>query len=124
MMFMNKTVLVIDDNSDIRESLGLILTMWGHNVEFAQSGTEGLRRAYEMKPDIALIDIGLPELNGYDVAREIRGIETAWAKAVTLVALTGYGRETDRDQALQAGFDCHLVKPIDPEALASRLQLG
>ena len=119
-----KRVLVVDDNSDIRESLGLILTMWGHNVEFAQSGTEGLRRAYEMKPDIALIDIGLPELNGYDVAREIRGTETAWAKAVTLVALTGYGRETDRDQALQAGFDCHLVKPIDPEALASRLQLG
>jgi signal transduction histidine kinase/ActR/RegA family two-component response regulator len=116
-----KRVLVVEDNPDIRESLGLILEMWGHNAEFAETGAEGLRRACDSKPDVALIDIGLPELNGYDVARGIREANSAWAKDVKLVALTGYGRDSDRERALEAGFDSHLVKPIDLEVLAKTL---
>ena len=118
-----KRVLVIEDNADIRESLGMLLRMWGHGVEFAATGPDGLRRACDGEPDIALIDIGLPGLNGYEVARHIRSRDTAWAKKVTLVALTGYGRDTDREDALKAGFDCHLVKPIEPEVLAKTLKL-
>jgi CheY-like chemotaxis protein len=108
----------VEDSIDIRESLGLILRMWGHHVELAQDGAQGLERARETRPDIALIDIGLPELNGYEVARAIRGDGDPWARSVTLVALTGYGRDADRRRALDAGFDLHLVKPIDPEVLA------
>ncbi|MGZ5092781.1 MAG: ATP-binding protein [Burkholderiales bacterium] len=118
-----KRVLVIDDNADIRESLGMLLKMWGHGVHFADSGPDGLKRAGDVRPDIALIDIGLPGLSGYDVARNIRACTDAWARAVTLVALTGYGRDADREEALNAGFDCHLVKPIDPDVLARTLNL-
>jgi CheY-like chemotaxis protein len=101
----------------------MLLKMWGHGVHFAESGPDGLKRASDMRPDIALIDIGLPGLSGYDVARHIRARSDAWARAVTLVALTGYGRDADREEALNAGFDCHLVKPIDPDVLASTLKL-
>ena len=116
-----KRVLVIEDNDDIRESIGLILTTWGHQVDFAGTGPEGLTRALATQPDVALIDIGLPGLNGYDVARGIRESTFPWAKWVRLIALTGYGRDADRDEALGAGFDCHLVKPVDPQVLARRL---
>jgi CheY-like chemotaxis protein len=71
---------------------------------------------------VALIDIGLPGLSGYEVARRIRSAGSAWARGVKLVALTGYGRQTDHDEALEAGFDVHLVKPIDPDVLARTLQ--
>jgi CheY-like chemotaxis protein len=120
-VFPTKRVLVIEDNADIRESLGLMLRMWGHDVEFAETGTDGLERVLDLKPDIALIDIGLPGLDGYELARSIREESTSWARAVRLVALTGYGRESDRIRALAAGFDTHLVKPIDPEVLAKTL---
>jgi signal transduction histidine kinase/ActR/RegA family two-component response regulator len=120
-VFHTKRVLVIEDNADIRESLGLMLRMWGHDVEFAETGTDGLERVRELKPDVALIDIGLPGLDGYELARSIREDRTSWARAVKLVALTGYGRESDRIRALEAGFDTHLVKPIDPEILARTL---
>jgi two-component system CheB/CheR fusion protein len=116
-----KRVLVVEDNGDIRESLGMILTMWGHAVEFAETGPAGLERAVQMQPDVALIDIGLPGLDGYALARKIRSGEPRWAREVTLVALTGYGRDTDREKALEAGFDCHLVKPVDPAVLAKTL---
>jgi signal transduction histidine kinase/CheY-like chemotaxis protein len=117
-----KRVLVVEDNADIRESLGLILGIWGHHVEFAETGPAGLDRAFEMQPDVALIDIGLPGLSGYDLARRIRnGGDSGWSRNVQLVALTGYGRDSDRDKALEAGFDCHLVKPVDPAVLQKTL---
>ncbi len=119
-----RRVLVVEDNADIRESLGLLLTMWGHGVEFAETGPEGLSRARAGQPDVALIDIGLPGLSGYEVARRIRSGGSEWARGVRLVALTGYGREADREEALGAGFDHHLVKPIDPDVLARTLQGG
>jgi CheY-like chemotaxis protein len=117
-----KRLLVVEDSADIRDSLGAILRMWGHHVEFAATGTDGLMRARDLKPDVALIDIGLPELNGYDVARAIRDDDDAWSRAVMLIALTGYGRDSDRKRAIDAGFDRHLVKPIDPHILAKTLE--
>ncbi|MES2561944.1 MAG: ATP-binding protein [Pseudomonadota bacterium] len=117
-----KRILVIEDNPDIRESLGMLLNMWGHSVEYAATGTDGVLRADELRPDVALIDIGLPGLNGYEVARRIRSHRSSWASDVKLVALTGYGRDSDRDEALEAGFDLHLVKPIDPDLLERTLQ--
>ena len=117
-----RRVLVIEDNADVRESLGLLLTMWGHGVEFATDGMDGLQRAYDGEPDVALIDIGLPGLSGYEVARRIREGNSEWAQGVKLVALTGYGRDADRTEALEAGFDSHLVKPINPEILARTIQ--
>lgn len=116
-----RRILVIEDNPDIRESLGMLLGMWGHRVDFAESGPEGVQRACTGQPDVALIDIGLPGLSGYDVARQIRSSTGKWSKVVKLVALTGYGRESDRQLALQAGFDTHLVKPIDPVVLERTL---
>ena len=117
----HRRVLVVEDNPDIRQSLGMMLDIWGHEVQFAENGHDGVQRALQMHPDVALIDIGLPGLNGYDVARRIRASGEGWAQAVTLVALTGYGRDSDRDQALRAGFDTHLVKPVDPHVLAGSL---
>jgi signal transduction histidine kinase len=118
-----KRVLVIEDNPDIRESLGLLLNLWGHGVDYAESGPDGLERADAIRPDVALIDIGLPGLSGYEVARHIRRLDGAWAREVRLIALTGYGRDTDREEAAASGFDSHLVKPVDPDVLEALLKL-
>jgi signal transduction histidine kinase/CheY-like chemotaxis protein len=118
-----KRVLVIEDNPDIRESLGLLLNLWGHGVDYAESGPDGVERADAIRPDVALIDIGLPGLSGYEVARHIRGLDDDWARRVRLIALTGYGRDTDREKATASGFDSHLVKPVDPDVLQALLKL-
>jgi signal transduction histidine kinase len=117
-----RRVLVIEDNPDIRETLGMLLTLWGHGVEYANSGPAGIERAEGTRPDVALIDIGLPGLSGYEVARRIRSLDGDWSREVKLVALTGYGRDADREKAIASGFDCHLVKPIDPAVLAEVLK--
>jgi CheY-like chemotaxis protein len=118
----SRRVLVIEDNPDIRESLGMLLKLWGHGVDYADSGPDGVERADRLRPDIALIDIGLPGLNGYEVARQIRKLNTNWAREVKLVALTGYGRDEDREKAAECGFNSHLVKPVDPDVLAELLK--
>ena len=117
-----KRVLVVEDNADIRDTLGLLLTMWRHEVEFAETGPDGVRRARESRPDVALIDIGLPGLDGYGVARQIRSMGCPWSRRVRLIALTGYGQASDREKAAAAGFDLHLLKPVDPKALENLLQ--
>jgi CheY-like chemotaxis protein len=111
---MPRRVLVAEDGEDTRESLGILLRTWDHEVIFAADGPEAVRLAREAHPDVALIDIGLPGCDGYAVAREIRGEGTGWARSVRLVALTGYGQSSDRTRALEAGFDVHLLKPVDP----------
>ncbi len=116
-----RRVLIVEDVADTRESLGMIVAAWNHDVILAADGTEGLVRAREDRPDIALIDIGLPGLDGYQVAREIRGEGSSWARRVRLIALTGYGQEADRAKALGAGFDLHLLKPVDPVRLKELL---
>jgi signal transduction histidine kinase/CheY-like chemotaxis protein len=112
-----RRVLVAEDGEDTRESLGILLRTWNHQVIFASDGPEALRMARESHPDVALIDIGLPGCDGYAVAREIRGEGSGWSRAVRLVALTGYGQSSDKTRALEAGFDVHLLKPVDPVEL-------
>jgi signal transduction histidine kinase/CheY-like chemotaxis protein len=113
----NIRVLVVEDGADARDSLALLLQQWGHEVLLAASGPEGVQLARESRPDVALIDIGLPGFDGYDVVREIRLEGSDWARSVRLIALTGYGQPDDRARAVEAGFDMHLLKPVDPAAL-------
>ncbi|MEO6187120.1 MAG: ATP-binding protein [Steroidobacteraceae bacterium] len=110
-----RRILVADDNRDAAESLSMLLEMAGHEVRVACLGREALAIAQVYRPDIVLLDIGMPDLNGYEVARAMR-LES-WALKVQLIALTGWGQAEDRRKALQAGFDHHLVKPIDPDQL-------
>ena len=110
-----RRVVVIDDNADIRESLQMLLAMWGHQVSMAAEGRAGVALVVRDRPDVALIDVGLPGMNGYDVAREIR--QSLPNGATKLIAVTGYGQPSDRELAKQAGFDMHLLKPISPEVL-------
>jgi signal transduction histidine kinase len=105
-------VLVVEDNLDGRESLRELLEIWGFQVDLAATGTEGLEKALAEPHDAALIDIGLPELDGNEVARRIR--TAIDAQPIELIAMTGYGQPEDRTRALEAGFDTYLVKPVDP----------
>jgi signal transduction histidine kinase len=112
-------VLVVDDNVDAAQMLGMVLELHGHSVATAHDGIEALHRAREMRPDVVVLDIGLPGANGYDVARAIRA-ESA-LEGVRLVAVTGYGRDEDRKRCMDAGFDLHLVKPLEPAQLLASL---
>jgi PAS domain S-box-containing protein len=106
-----KRVLVVDDNQDAANTMALLLRKWGHEVNMAYDGHEAVTAAETHKPDLILLDIGLPGRDGYEVARLIRA-QPALA-GVTIVALTGYGMEKDREQSRAAGFDEHMVKPVD-----------
>jgi signal transduction histidine kinase/ActR/RegA family two-component response regulator len=114
-------VLVIEDNADAREMLRMALELDGHRVETAADGTTGVETALRTTPDLVLVDIGLPGLDGYAVARRLRA---ALGHRVTLVALTGYGQSEDRRRTSEAGFDAHLVKPVDPDVLSRALATG
>ena len=108
-------ILVVDDNRDGADSLAMMLRIMGNDTRTAYDGQEGVDVAGEFRPDVVLLDIGLPKLNGYDVARRIR--KQPWGKGVVLIALTGWGQDDDRRRSHEAGFDHHMVKPLDPEAL-------
>jgi signal transduction histidine kinase len=108
-------VLIVDDNRDAADTVGMMMALVGVPFDTAYDGDEGLRRARELRPDLVLLDIGLPKLNGYDVARAIRG--EPWGQSIKLVAMTGWGQESDRVRSLEAGFDLHLVKPVNPDRL-------
>lgn len=108
------SVLVVEDSPDGREGLTTLLELKRFQVTGAGSGKEALERVDEAKPDVALVDIGLPDMDGYEVARQLR---RRFESQVTLIALTGYGQPDDRRKALEAGFDLHLVKPVDPQQL-------
>jgi PAS domain S-box-containing protein len=108
-------ILVVDDNEDSAASLGLLLTLRGHEVRTAGDGLRAVAEAEAFRPDLVLLDIGLPNLNGYDTARAIR--RRSWGKQIVLVAVTGWGTEEDKLRAKDAGFDHHLTKPADPSAL-------
>jgi CheY-like chemotaxis protein/anti-sigma regulatory factor (Ser/Thr protein kinase) len=109
-------IAVIEDNADIRETLRLVLSMWGHEVALASDGPTGVECVLSERPDVALIDIGLPGMNGYDVARAIR--QELRNGRIKLIAVTGYGQPSDQETAMQAGFDKHVLKPVEPELLA------
>jgi CheY-like chemotaxis protein len=111
--------LLVEDSADARDALQILLELDGHNVAVAGDGPEALIRAAEVEPEVALIDIGLPVLDGYEVARRLRA--TPQGSKMRLIALTGYGRPEDRARVMEAGFDGYLVKPVDPDALARQL---
>jgi signal transduction histidine kinase len=114
-----RRILIVDDNVDSARGLAMLLEMTGHEVQLAHAGVAGLEAAIEFHPDAVLLDIGLPDMNGYDVAKRLR--EHSRFKQTPLIAITGFGGEADRRRALLSGFDFHLVKPIDYEALAKLL---
>ena len=117
-----RTVLVVEDNDDARDSLRLLLESLGHRVVAAADGTEGLARAESHRPEVALIDLGLPGLDAYEVARALRA--TPAGKTITLIAVTGYGQAEDRRRSKEAGFDAHLVKPVSQALLSSLIAAG
>jgi CheY-like chemotaxis protein len=112
-------VVLIEDNDDIRETLVLLLERWGHRVRVAASGERGVELVLEMPPAVALVDIGLPALDGYGVARQI--CASLCERRPRLVAMTGYGQPEARAHAIDSGFDAHLVKPASPADLRRAL---
>jgi len=110
-----RRILVVDDNEDAANALAMMLRLEGHEVESFFSAVAALARAPEFKPEVALLDIGLPEIDGYELARRLR--ESAGSRAIRLVALTGYGQAEDRERARAVGFNEHLVKPADLRSL-------
>jgi len=112
-------ILVVDDNRDGADSLAEMLKMVGNDTRTAYDGQAGVDAAGEFRPDVILLDIGLPKLNGYEACRRIRN--EPWGAGVVLIALTGWGQDEDRRRSHEAGFDRHLVKPVDPQALMKLL---
>jgi CheY-like chemotaxis protein len=117
-----RRILVVDDNRDAVETLAELLALAGNNLRTAYDGVQAVEAAAEFRPDVVLLDIGLPGLTGYEVARKIR--EQPWGKSMTLVALTGWGQEGDRQRSREAGFDHHLIKPVEPDTLLKLLDRG
>lgn len=116
-----RRLLVVDDNRDSAESLALLLEMYGHEVQMAFEGLAALEMARTFRPEVVLLDIGLPGMDGYEVARRLRAGQESH---LVLVALTGYGQDDDRRLSREAGFDHHLVKPVDLQELARVIARG
>ena len=111
-------ILVVDDNQDAADSLATLLRLKGHDVHTAYDGVQAVDATFQHEPDVVLLDVGLPRMNGFDVARRIREEQ----KKVVLIALTGWGHDEDRRRSKEAGFDHHMVKPADPVMLERVLQ--
>jgi CheY-like chemotaxis protein/two-component sensor histidine kinase len=115
-------LLIVDDLKDSADSLAMLLKMLGHEVHTAYDGEDAVIAAEKFQPEVVLLDVGMPKLNGYDASRRIR--QQPWGKRMYLVALTGWGQEDDRRRTEEAGFNLHMVKPVDPgeliKVLASR----
>jgi two-component system CheB/CheR fusion protein len=117
-----RLVLLIEDNVDTCESLSVALGLIGHQVCTAHDGKTGIATAHELKPDVVLCDIGLPDIDGYEVARMLRWDETLGS--TRLIALSGYARPEDKRRAKEAGFDAHISKPPELEELTEMLGKG
>jgi two-component system CheB/CheR fusion protein len=107
-----RRVLVVDDNEDAAESLAALLRLFGHEVDVAFDGEQALTRAAEVRPDIVLLDLGMPRMDGHEVARRMRA--APWGGRMKIIALSGFGDDADRERSLEAGCDDHLVKPVSP----------
>jgi signal transduction histidine kinase len=118
-MQVRRNILIADDNQDALESLALMLRLEGHEVHCASDGEEALALAGLRRPEIVVLDVGMPKLDGCEVARRIRA--EAWGRNAILVALTGWGQDADRRRSREAGFDMHLVKPVDPATICDML---
>ena len=107
-----RRIVVADDNEDSAESFAMLLSFSGHEVRIVHDGASALDAVRDFRPDVAFLDIGMPGLTGYEVAQAVRA--EPWGREVQLIAVTGWGQPDDRARARTAGFDWHLVKPIDP----------
>lgn len=107
-----RRVLVVDDNRDLAETLAMILRLWGHDVAVAYDGPQALEMARSRPPEVVFLDIGLPRLDGFEVARQMRADPNLCRARI--VAITGYGRDEDRQRSREVGIDVHLTKPVDP----------
>jgi CheY-like chemotaxis protein len=112
-------VLVVDDDRDAVDMLKMLLELHGGDTHVAYDGAEAVKLAEELRPEIVLLDIGLPKMNGLEACRKIR--EQAWGRSMIVVALTGLGHDDDYEKSERSGFDMHLVKPVDPELLLTVL---
>lgn len=108
-------ILVVDDNHDSALSLAMMLSIMGHDTRTAHDGESAVQTAETFLPDVVLLDIGLPKLNGYEVAQRIR--EKAWGESMYLIAVTGWGQDEDRQRSSEVGLNLHMVKPVEPSAL-------
>jgi CheY-like chemotaxis protein len=108
-----RRIVIADDNEDSAQSFAMLLSFSGHEVKIAHDGAEALDAVRSFRPDVAFLDIGMPVLTGYEVAQAVRA--EPWGSEVTLIAVTGWGQPDDKQRAHTAGFDRHLVKPIDPD---------
>lgn len=115
-----RRVLIVDDNEDMAETLGLLVDHWGHDITMAHGGVEALEVAARYGPEVVLLDLGLPRLDGYEVARRMR--EDPELAGALLIAVSGYGRLEDQRRTKEAGFDYHLVKPVDHKVLKVLLE--
>jgi CheY-like chemotaxis protein len=109
-------ILVVDDNRDAADTLTMVLELAGHEVRTAYDGINALQLAEAFRPKVMLLDLGMPHMDGYQTARQIR--DQSWSHSMVLVALTGWGQEQDRRRTREAGFDHHFVKPVDPQAIS------
>ena len=112
-------ILVVDDNHDSALSLAMMLSIMGHDTRTAHDGESAVETAESFLPEVILLDIGLPKLNGYEVAQRIR--EHAWGRSMFLIAVTGWGQEEDRQPSSEVGLNVHMVKPVEPAALEKLL---
>jgi CheY-like chemotaxis protein len=108
-------ILVVDDNHDSALSLAMMLSIMGHETRTAHDGESAVSTAESFLPEVVLLDIGLPKLNGYEVAQRIR--ENEWGQSMFLIAVTGWGQEEDRQRSSEVGLNVHMVKPVEPAAL-------
>ncbi|KQT13504.1 PAS domain-containing hybrid sensor histidine kinase/response regulator [Ramlibacter sp. Leaf400] len=115
-----RRVLIVDDNRDAADTLAEVMEMLGYQVDTAYDGVEGLSRAEALRPQVAVLDLGMPRLDGFGTCRALR--ETEWGQAMAVVALSGWGQAADVERATQAGFDAHMVKPVSPDALAETIE--
>lgn len=116
-----RRIVVVEDNPDIRETLRAVIKLWGHDVFVADNGSGGIELIQRERPEIALIDVGLPKMDGYQVARAIKA---QIPRGIKLIAVTGYGQPADKTAALEAGFDHFLLKPVEPELLRNLLAIN
>ena len=112
-------ILVVDDNHDSALSLAMMLSIMGHETRTAHDGESAVETAESFLPDVVLLDIGLPKLNGYEVAQRIR--EESWGASMFLIAVTGWGQEEDRQRSSEVGLNVHMVKPVEPAVLEKLL---